>query len=73
MYMRKIDIDKERQIDLAWEQHTNRRKVRTDLKERLSEQQNHRCCFCGVRFGKEKVKPLLSILCRRLLAVKMKK
>lgn len=25
--------------------------VRLELKERLSEAQNHRCCFCGVRMG----------------------
>jgi 5-methylcytosine-specific restriction endonuclease McrA len=22
------------------------------LRERLSEAQNHRCCYCGIRFGK---------------------
>lgn len=33
---------------------SQRRKVsqtRLELKDRLSEAQNHRCCFCGVRMG----------------------
>lgn len=29
----------------------NAARDRLELKERLSEAQNHRCCFCGVRMG----------------------
>jgi 5-methylcytosine-specific restriction endonuclease McrA len=47
-------LTKEQQIDLAWAQHlgtTWRSKagLTDELRRRLCEQQNWRCCYCGIR------------------------
>src|SRR5262249_55182275 len=46
-------MTREEEIDLAWAQHLAR-SVRSErlsiiLRDRLAEQQNWRCCYCGVR------------------------
>jgi 5-methylcytosine-specific restriction endonuclease McrA len=46
-------VTKEEQIELAWALHTAAYQPRPlltlALREQLSEQQNWRCCYCGVR------------------------
>ena len=48
---------KEEEVDLAWFAHTKKRdsNVMTAaskkvVRKKLSETQNHRCCYCGCRF-----------------------
>ncbi len=43
-------LTKEEQIELSWAQHLAwRRPLTAGLREQLAEQQNWKCCYCGIR------------------------
>ena len=45
------ELRKQWEIERAWGQHRERywHQISAALRARLSERQNHRCCWCGVR------------------------
>lgn len=48
-----MDEQKRKEIDLAWEQHNSVETLwlkKKEIRETLSERQNHRCCFCQCKF-----------------------
>lgn len=51
-------MTREQEVELAWAQHHAHRPITVAmLRRRVSAEQNHRCCYCGVRTTDEPGRP----------------